>query len=134
MRIGNGPRLVVSRPTLGPYRRGWGNWINGTRGYYYDLYRRTLMDRLRKLPKQTAGDVKPQAVHLNSLKVGEHYRLLDDHGRARGKRLTLTDLSDKWLASVCSPLVRRVNRQDEDYHSRVSRILKAAHRRMLRED
>lgn len=131
MRIGNGPRLVVPRPGQTGYRGYYSRWV--TRGQAYDLYRRTLMDRLRKLPKQTAGDVKPQAVYPNSLKVGEHYRLVDGHGRARGKRLTLTDLDDKWLHWPL-PLVRRVDRQDEDYHSRVSRILKAAHRRMLRED
>lgn len=128
MRIGNGPKLVVPRPTMGGYRAGRG-WWGGTRGQAYDLYRRTLMDRLRKMPKRVAGDVKSPAVSISNLKAGEHYRRVDGHGRAYGTRLVA--VKDDRLYTT---RVRRVERQDEDYHSRVSRILKAAHRRMLRED
>ena len=130
MRIGNGPRLVVPRPGT-PGRRGWG-WRYLDRGQAYDEWR--ALQRRKWLVMHrlvVAGDVKPQAVQLSSLKPGDHYRLVDAHGRTTGPRLTVGP-DDRWWGS-CT-LVRRVNRQPEDYHSQLSRILKRAHKLAMRED
>lgn len=127
MRIGNGPRLVVPRPGLTGYRGYYGRWM--TRGQAYDEYRRAVMDRLRKMPGPATWERKGRVTLACCVPYGTYFRLADGHGRAYGPR--------HWSPVANVPTdarVRRVNRQDEDYHSRVSRILKAAHRRMLRED
>ena len=92
MRIGNGPRLVVPRPGT-PGRRGWG-WRYLDRGQAYDEWR--ALQRRKWLVMHrlvVAGDVKPQAVQLSSLKPGDHYRLVDAHGRTTAQ---LEALAKAW--------------------------------------
>lgn len=126
MRICNGPRLVV--PRAGITRRRW--------GYYgknpgYERFLAEQWERIRRIPHRTAGDAKSQAVWLSSLKPGEHYRMVDGHGRTTGPRLTACADDRMWGSHT---LVRRVERQPEDYHSRLSRMLKRAHRISVTED
>lgn len=126
MRIGNGPRLVVPRPGV-PGRRGWyGQWRD--RGQAYDLYREQERARLRAMPGPPILEGKRQVIRAFRVPHGGYFRLVDGHGRTYGPR--------HWSPVANVPFdarVRRVARQPEDYHSHVSRILKAAHRRMLRE-
>lgn len=126
----NGRRLVIPRPGHRGHR-SWYGYYPRHRGQAYDQWRAEQRERIRNMPHQTAGDVKQQSVRLNDLAPGEHYRLVDGHGRSFGKRLVAG--KRQWALLKSQPLVRRVNRQPEDYHSQISRILKAAHRRMLRE-
>lgn len=124
MRIGNGPRLVVPRGV--PTRRRW--------GYYSRDYEQHLAEqwaRIRRARHNTAGDVKQPAVWLADLKPGEHYRHVDGHGRSIGPRIAATAY-DRFRIS--SPKVRRVDRQPEDYHSQLSRMLKRTHKLAIRED
>ena len=131
MRIGNGPRLVVSRPGT-PARRDWfGRYIN--RGQAYDEWRERERARLRKIRRQVStGDRKRIAWSLDgALMIARSlppisWRRVDAHGRSHGPRI---------MASEEMPpgtRLRVVVRQEEDLHSRMSRMLKAAHRFALR--
>lgn len=125
MRIGNGPRLVVPRPGQ-PGRRGWyGQWRD--RGQAYDLHREQERARLRRMANRAAGDRKSRVVYLDNVGHHEYCRKVDEFGRSVGPRLTRDAVH-----LPGSTQVRRVARQEEDLHSRMSRMLKAAHRFALR--
>lgn len=125
MRIGNGPRLVVPR---GIKRRNTYHWRMPDREYERALAERRSY--IRTLPHNTTGDVKPQTICLSGLAAGEHYRRVNGHGRSTGPRLVATH-EDRLSRSV---RVRRVERQEEDLHSQLSRMLKRAHRLAVRRD
>lgn len=128
MRIGNGPRLVVQRPGT-PRRRGWnGHYLD--RGQAYDEWRELERRRLRLAPSKAAGDRKRDAWTLRGAilfpKDATYWRRIDDHGRSYGPRINASnDLPS-------GTRLRLALRQPEDLHSRMSRMLKAAHRFALR--
>lgn len=125
MRIGNGPRLVVPRSV--PRRRRWGYYGNPD----YERHLAEQRERIRHMPHATEADAKRQTTSLSAIEPGEHYRLVDGHGRSTGKRLTAT--KETWFSRDRIP-VRRVNRQEEDLHSQLSRMLKRAHRLAIRDN
>ena len=75
------------------------------------------------LPSVSVADRKRPTTYSRHLLDGTSFRLVDGHGRSYGQRLT----------TPCGPYtrVRLVDRQPEDYHSLVSRMLKRAHRLIL---
>lgn len=128
MRIGNGPRLVVPRPG-NPGRRHYSSlhWLD--RGQAYDEHRERERARLRAMPGPATWDRKGQVMRAYRVPHGEHFRLVDGHGRAYGPRY--------WSPVANVPFdarVRRVKRQEEDLHSQLSRMLKRAHRLAIRDN
>lgn len=89
----------------------------------YDEYLARERARIRKLPSVSVADRKRPTTTARCLKPGVSFRRVDGHGRSYGQRLT----------APCEPYarVRLVDRQPEDYHSLVSRMLKRAHRLIL---
>jgi len=123
VRICNGPKLVVPRPGIAKRER-WSYW---NRGYGhgardYDQYLALERARIRALPSVSVADRKRPTVPARRVRVGDAWRMVDGHGRSYGKRFT----SVAHLPP--SARVRVVNRQPEDYHSLISRMLKRAHR------
>ena len=126
MRIGNGPRLVIQRPGTSRYRGCGRRYFD--RGRAYDEWRAMERARLRgatppAIACKPKRPVRPAQVYL---KQGASFRSIDGHGRTYGPRLDATSDLPPFTR------VRRVARQEEDLHSRMSRILKAAHRFALR--
>jgi len=127
MRIGNGPRLAIPRPGS-PGRRGWyGRYID--RGEAYDEWRALRLRTLRVMRRRAvAGDKKPEITILRNVPLGRWCRQVDDHGRCFGPRLQReADLPE-------TTRVRIVQRQEEDLHSQISRMLKRAHRLSTRDN
>lgn len=139
MRICNGPQLRVPRAGLAPGRRRW-SWSQrfGHDAHDYDEYLARERARIRALPSVSVADRKRPTTNANRLKPGVSFRLVDGHGRSYGQRLTapctrVRLIDGPPLAVPCGPAarVRLVDRQPEDYHSLVSRMLKRAHRLIL---
>jgi hypothetical protein len=121
MRIGSGPRLMIQR--LGapsrPVRHRW-------RTDSYEARLARDWERIRHMPRKTAGDAKPVTTYLRYVPLGRWCRQVDAHGRCFGPRLQReADLPE-------TTRVRIVQRKEEDLRSRMSRMLKAAHRFALR--
>lgn len=126
MRIGNGPRLAVPRPGA-PVKTRYGYRIGNPRGY--DEFREKERRRLRAMVTAPAGNWKRWVGVQSSIKPGDNYRLVDAHGKSYGPRFTSPGFVEHNNANV-----RRVDRQPEDYHSQLSRMLKRAHKLAMRED
>lgn len=128
MRICNGPKLVV--PRAGIFKRSrWGYWKSyGHGAHSYDEYLARERARIRALTSVSVAECKRPPTVVYRVKPGASFRLIDGHGRSYGIRFTAPcDLA-------AGNRVRLVNRQAEDYHALVSRMLKRAHRAALRED
>lgn len=127
MRICNGPQLCVPRPGREQRYSYWSrSYFYGA--YGYDEYLARERARIRALPSVSVADCKSPATVARRVKLGESFRLVDGHGRSYGKRF------DALCNVPIRARVRLVDRQPEDYHSLVSRMLKRAHRAAVRED
>ena len=126
MRICNGPQLMVPRAGLLPSRHRW-SWSQrfGHDAHDYDEYLARERTRIRALPSVSVADRKRPTTTCPFQKAGVSFRLVDGHGRSYGQRFT----SPSGLPPHTR--VRLVDRQPEDYHSLVSRMLKRAHRLIL---
>lgn len=118
------PRAGIGR------RDRWSHWNRnyGHSAHDYDTYLSRERARIRALPSVSVADCKRPATLAQRVKPGASFRLVDHHGRSHGLRFT----------APCGGLppntsVRVVNRQPEDYHSLVSRMLQRAHRDAVRE-
>lgn len=124
--MGRRPRPKIRRPGFRP-RYYWERV--GNKGYQAWLEREKA--RIAQLPHITAGDCKERSVrYLDQVKHGQFFRLVDEHGRSLGKRYQ-RGFNDFRLAAVTR--VRLVDRQEEDLHSQLSRMMKRAHRAAMKE-
>lgn len=126
MRIFGGPQLVVPRAGLRRHDRHY--WHRSHMTWLYDEHLSRERARIRALPSVSVADRKRPTVTLYRVTPGSSFRLVDHHGRSHGVRFT-APCGLPWDLTV-----RVVNRQREDYHSMVSRMLKRAHRVAVRED
>ena len=128
MRIFGGARLVVPRAGISN-RYSWARHITyGHGASSYDEYLARERARIRALPSVAVADCKQPTTVARRVELGESFRLVDGHGRSYGKRF------DALCNVPIRARVRLVDRQPEDYHALVSRMLKRAHRAALRED
>lgn len=128
MRICNGPRLVVPRAGIPRSARySWNRWYlrYGHDAHTYDEYLARERARIRALPSVSVADRKRPTIYSQMVIGGASFRLVDGNGRSYGPRFTAP------CAMQRNTCVRLVNRQPEDYHSLVSRMLKRAHRLIL---
>lgn len=115
--MGRRRRLFIERPTR-RRRYGWGRL---TLEDYQDWRDRDTA-RIAALRTAPAGASKSITTWVRSIRPGEYFRKVDGHGRSIGPRLTLpSDLPH-------DTRVRRVQRQQEDLHSQLSRMMKRAHK------
>jgi len=128
MRICNGPKLVVPRAGI-VKRDRWSYWNRYNLGAHdYDEYLARERARIRALPSVSVADRKRPSMPLRRVTPGASFRVVDHHGRSHGVRFTAP------CGLPLNTTVRLVNRQPEDYHSLVSRMVKRAHRYTVRED
>lgn len=125
--MGRRPRLKIERP--GRELRYYFSWERyNSKGYQSWLAREKA--RIADLPAAPAADAKSQANHLHFLKPGSFFRLVNGHGKAYGKRYQ-RGVDDHGL-DLCAN-VRVVDRQEEDLHSQLSRMMKRAHRAAMKD-
>lgn len=126
MRIAGGPRLAIPRAGRIP-RSAWvrQQW-EGAHSYEALLAKRRAL--IRAIISMPAGDRKRAVTYVQSLRGGEDYRLVDSHGRAYGKRHAAPGGFEGGRGRA-----RRVAKQEEDYHSLLSRMTKRVHREMVRD-
>ena len=117
---------MVPRAGLLPSRRRY-SWCQrfGHDAHDYDEYLARERARIRALPSVSVADRKRPTTTARRVKLGESFRLVDGHGRSYGKRF------DALCNVPIHTRVRLVDRQPEDYHSLVSRMLKRTHRLIL---
>ena len=120
--MGRRPNLKVKRPA--DRQRyllyGWNN-----EGYQAWLDREKA--RIALLPHETAGQSKRVTTELRYVPLGRWCRQVDGHGKCFGPRL------QREAGLPGTTRVRIVQRQEEDLHSQLSRMMKRAHRAAMKE-
>lgn len=127
MRIGNGPRLAIPRGIRGRRSGRW-YWGGGLTEHQYNEELARRRASYRRLPHRMRVEAKSPVRAARHVADGLSVRLVDDHGRTYGPRLSDPRSLPPWTR------VRVVARQEEDLNSLLSRMLTAAHRRMLRDN
>ena len=120
--MGRRPNLKVKRP-VDRQRYRWYGWSN--EGYQAWLDREKV--RIGRLPHETAGQSKRVTTELRYVPLGRWCRQVDGHGKCFGPRLQReADLPG-------AARVRIVQRQEEDLHSQLSRMMKRAHKAAMKD-
>lgn len=125
--MGRRPRLAVRRPD---YIHGGHGWSSSWTNKRYEAWLERERARIARLPHETAGQAKRCSTPFFCLKMGVFYRLVDGHGKAYGKRYQ-RGVDDFELGPVAN--ARIVQRQEEDLHSQLSRMMKRAHRAAMKD-
>jgi len=116
----------IPRPTAPARRRVF--W-SSCQEYTYEAWLQERKEAIARRPHYPVGKRKSITVSLYALRPGDHFRFIDGHGKATGRRYCETEVPAMIDAGMRdSTRVRLVQRQEEDLLSELTRMRNRAHR------